>query len=753
MAEKKLKISADFDDTAFKNGVKKAMEELNKISRDPRRMEMQAQLDQRLKSLGYGGLPGSPDYEKTVQARKKNEQEQKRYVQDLLKEQQRLHDLEEKVSKRKISSKEQEKKLEQDIKKIKDAQIENEGKLSAATEKKVRTLKELFQNIEKEFKAGGISGLREAWAGMSRPEKIGFGATAIGGVLGALGAGAEYMSKRNIDMLSMQGSAIAQTTGRQFAQARSGEYVFESMYGGDRQKAKEEAASARKWGTAADILALVGGVAAVAAAIPTGGASLGIGGALMGGAGLLAAGSTIGKGILDPEKYRAYRSEQEAQDFNRALEALHEKDPVRKDAIERLRNTSVRDLNMQRMLSLKDKDYYGPQGFLLQQMGGQFTDEMVTQASKNILSAGGSTAMAKESAFALRAERGLDLTNAPQLLGMLSGTQGIPETSKKTLIDIFARGFDSSKYAEENRKYMEAVTEEIYKGGTKDQAAASAIAELMRSTVKGEAPTMREIQAGKGAFQAFQAAGTAQKGFLGAMNIASAMGDPLLSQITDPVELTGLLNMKYSEISEEDEAIKDTAERYNMSPKALAERLRRRQPEFLKTAITNPSVSTAGQRAMTQNLLGATDQKTQQAILNMLKEPPSSQRDEKIQKAIEEAQDKIEGRVATGRAGDDMVKAAALNAENSLKSLSESIDEFAKNALKSAESLSKREYPAQQEISRRQTELDTLRADIERKGGYTELTKGEQDRYYAAIEALNKAKEAADKVSDQPQAR
>ncbi len=686
--DKKLKISLDLDDKSFQQGIKRAMDQIQAMQRDPKHMQAQMQIDQRLRSMGYGGLPGAPGYDQMVASRKKGEQEQKRYIEDLLKSQDRIIKNESRLGSLKnaqLKAGKDIKDTEKTLETLSERKLKNEGMLAQATEKRVRTYRELLSNMEKEFKLGGVGGLKQAWGGMNSTERAGFGLTTAGGVIGAVSMGADYLGRRNIDIAGMQGSATQATIGRQLRESRTGEYTFESMYGGDRQKATEEAKRARSLGTAADIGKLIAGTAVAAGAllaIPTGGLSMGAGLGIAGVAGGLA-GSSIMKGILDPTKYAAYRSQQEGQDFTSMLESQHQLSPYRKNAIERLKDTGSRDLGMQRALGLSDQGYYGAGGYLQPQMGLGFNDEMITGASQGILGAGGSTAMARKSGTALQAQRGLNLTNAPDLLGMLSGTQSIPETSKKSLIEIFARGFDNSKFAEENRKYMQGVSEQVFRGGSTSADSAANIAEMMRSAI-GSMPTTRGIEAGKSAFEAFQTAGTATSGYLGGINVASAMRDPSLSKLQDPAELQALLRLKPNEIDETDPDFISSAKKMGLSGPALAKKLRDRQVGNVKSAMGGRSGMAA--RGMIGTLfpgLGAPEQK---AFANILNQAPSAERDSHIKEMMAKAEKGMNE--PTGRAGDTMVQASAINARTSLETLSASINKFAEDAMVAAKKLS-----------------------------------------------------------------
>jgi len=271
--------------------------------------------------------------------------------------------------------------------------------------------------------------------------------------------------RRQVDITKMQGSAIAGTTGKALQQMQSGQYTYEGMFGEERKSAAEKAKSTesntRNW----ELTKLIGGAALVigglaatatgvgaAGGIPTtiaGLGSLGIGTAIGATAtGVGAATLISGRSRFDSEKYEEEKAQQYSANFNESLDAEKEKTPYKKDAIEKLQKNAGGYLNYQRMLGLSGSA--GLFGNLSNITSAGFTDQMGMEAAGGILGAGGSTRMGKRSEIALQAERGLGLTNAPQLLGMLSGTQGIPEASRRTLLDIFAegqmRGLDNSKY-------------------------------------------------------------------------------------------------------------------------------------------------------------------------------------------------------------------------------------------------------------------------------------------------------------------
>lgn len=565
---------------------------------------------------------------------------------------------------------------------------------TAASE--VRSYKELLSSMGEGFKSGGLGGMKSVWGGMSGTEKFGFGATAAGGLLGAIGVAANYAGQRPIDIARMEASAISMTTGRQLGEARSGEYTYESMYGEDRAKAKEQAATSKTWKHVGDIAIAGASALGVAAAVFGTGGLAGIPALAVGALGLAGLKSSfLDKGMADPAKYAAYQSQREAQDFTTMLASLHDMSPYRKDAIERLKSTAGRDLGMERVLGLKDKGYLGKGGYLQSQMDLGFGDEAVTKASQGILGAGGSTSMALQSGTALQAERGLGLTNANQLLGQLSGTQSIPETSKKSLIDIFARGFDSSKYAEENRKYMQAVTEQVYKSGSTSEDMAARIADLIKASAGGGAPTVRGIEAGKSAYESYKAAGSATSGYAGAINLTSAMGDPWLKNSKDPLELNEIMR-EGTDLDENDPAVIEFANRKGMPPggaKAFVAAQNKRIQGVTEKQLQRPkeTSSTFSRRGAAGLLDQSLDTARRKSRINMQDDmdiPTDIASDRAAVTAANKARTESSMTTKeTGKAGDTMTQASAKNAQISLETLSSSINKFAEDAMNAAKKL------------------------------------------------------------------
>lgn len=602
-------------------------------------------------------------------------------------------------------------------------------------------------------------------------------AIGIAGVVNAIQAVGSDYARRPIDVARMQGSAAAGTTGRVLGQMQSGEFAYEGMFAEERAKATREAKGAETRGRAFDIAQVVGGVGLLVGGLAA--TATGVGAA----PGLAAAGLGAGmlfnkRSMLDKEKYEAEKAAQYADDYNAALAANKEMTPFKKDAIEKLQKSGSSYLAAQRSMGMSDKQLFG----FFQNMGySGFTDQMGLQASSAILGAGGSTAMARASEVALKAERGLGLTNATQLLGQISGTQGIPETSKRTLIDIFAQGqmigLDNSKYAEENRRFMQNVADSVSKGGVTSEDAAATIARIMGSFTGG-GTTQRGIEAAKSAYEAYSNVGSSTSGYTGALNVSGLLtAAPGLRKIRDPAALQELLSLRPNEIDANSPDIIDAARQANMSPQALADLLQQQ-----KGGVAAKSLNRSGELGVLTNkmkeyrashggsiagfheqnrgegmaaLMGMAgvinpnlDRAARQAYVEGIADMPNMTQPEREAEARKQAAYKMEDK-ETGRASDKVVQAAAIGAQTALKTLSESIDKFASDALAAASRMANVNIPNAKtadaalhsaEAAEAQTaaELYKIRKSGNLSGEYEAMV-----RHTAAATNLSKAQDTA----------
>lgn len=595
--KKELEISAklSLDSQEFAQGIKRAQEQLSRINMEPNQMAMQRVISGKLESLGMGPLPGTPAYREYQQAQQRAKTESQDTLRKLMDTQRDIIKQEKDLNSWKEKNKNNSKDvlvIEGELKKLSDKKLENEGKIFQVIKNQTRSYQDLIQKAKEAYQVGaaggggfrgGMRGIGDFWGGMSRPERLGMMGMGISGGAGLLAATLPFFqdyARRPIDIARMRGEAVGGTTGRTLQQMQSGEFVYESMFDEQRRKAAEDAGTARSRGQSVDILkALTGGAMVIGGALATAtGVGAAPGMAAMAGGAAMMFGTSRGRALLtDPERYKAMQESQYAQDFNSTLDAYKQQSPFMKDAVERLQKNTMRDLQTQRQLGLTDKQYFGEGGLLQRATGAGFRDDMAVDAANQIMAAGGSTAMANQSVFALQAQRGLGMTNANQVLGMLSGTLGggVPEASKNALIDIFSTaqqiGLDKSKYAEENRKFMQNVAEAVSRGGLVSEGAAGGLAERMGAFITG-APTMRGIEAGRAAFESYQTGVTQTQGYLGALNIGSLMGDKDFQKVKDPALLETFARLRPDELDPADPVVAAVARASGLTPEQVVEK-------------------------------------------------------------------------------------------------------------------------------------------------------------------------------------
>ena len=539
--DKKLKISLDLDDKAFVQAVKNMQQQLNQINSGPALIQQQRKISQYMVSQGMAPLTGVGPREQEQAQRKANQESDKAFQTSIV----RLNTI---------------KRLQADINK--------ELATGLATKQRIATLEgraELLTRKEKEFTGRATAGMANApgaatggmFGSMSMLGKA--SAAVIGGVvyqkvLGVLGD----IAKAPIDISQLQGSAVGGLTGRTLSQMQSGEFSFEGMFPQQRQRAMQNAQSKAQ---ANKVLSLLDPFA--------------------------------WKDVLTGKR-GAEISAQTTSDFNTGLEGLISQDTFKQDAVNRLKKNAMRDIGVQRTLGLNDKDLFK---FLLSSTNAGFSDQMGVDAMQQIIGAGGSSQMGKNSVMALKAQRGLDLTNAPQLLGKLSGTLGGAESSKNALIDIVATGqqigLDRSKFAEENRKFSQNVVDLAAKSGLTSVDAIDKLSQMMGSFVTGTT-TQRGIEAGKTAFQAVSGIGASTSGFTGGLNVSSLMDMPGISNVKDVALFQGLASLQLDEISPTNDMIVSAANMMGTSPEKLAADLKMQKIGVGKTSLQRSSAFGAG---------------------------------------------------------------------------------------------------------------------------------------------------------------
>jgi hypothetical protein len=555
--KKELLISAKFDTSDFDKSVDSMQKKLREMYAPSDTIRMQ-KTSQALQSAGYGGLQGAPGTQdvqsKTAEYKKnldKSIKEEKTALEGKIKNLTKEEDLYKKISKQyqdvvkagkeDLKLKEQLKGAQESLSKAVTEELESETKINALLKEKQRM--SFTGQLAANYQKGGVGGALGGMMGLSP----GMGAMVGGLAGGAAALGGQLLgdyAQRPMSLIHAQGAAMGGTAGKTLGQMQSGEYAFEGMYGQERGQAGEKATVAKDRQSFMDGLKALTGVGLIFS-------------------------ERARAMVFDPQKYAAMQSQDYAENFNSALGAEKEMSPLKKDSIERLQKNMYKDLASQRQMGLSDKEMFGPKGFLQNALDSGFMEDMARDASKGIAAAGGSTEMQRSAVTALKAERGLGVTNAGGMLGQLSGAMGSAETSKQSLIEIFAegqaRGLDRSKYAAENRQFMQNVADVVSSGSMTSRAGAADVAGTMGNFTTGT-NTMKGIENARAAYEAYQTSTTATAGYSGAMNAAVMMKqfpDLVKGMGKDPAMMQYMMSLTQKELDPDSPIVKSLMSNYN----------------------------------------------------------------------------------------------------------------------------------------------------------------------------------------------
>ena len=197
-----------------------------------------------------------------------------------------------------------------------------------------------------------------------------------------------------------------------------------------------------------------------------------------------------------------------------------------------------------------------------------------------IQGAGGSAAGPNAGALAnlgLGAQRGLNLTNAGNVLGKLSGLSGAgnigqtDETFKRVLEESIRKGFDKSENTEILRKFTESTAEIIYQGeaskGEDVERAARGLSQLLTG-----APTMKQFEGATGAYQRYQGLTSETSGRGGALGFAAFAGNKSFSKIS-PLQIGNLMALPENRITSTNSDVVAAAAQQGISPEAMVQQI------------------------------------------------------------------------------------------------------------------------------------------------------------------------------------
>lgn len=425
-------------------------------------------------------------------------------------------------------------------------------------------------------------------------------------VIGQLGqAGSEAyrdFSKGAVRTEGSMGSAVQGTMGRQVGDIYGRRSAFELMFAPERQRAAQQSLDTLKANQAADKsstgfgllkslgLGIAGGAATGAAVGLVGGPAAPLtstGGAVIGGA------LGLGKGLMDifgderkrsmvmspfsstaKRRYGSILAEDMVNDYNTSYEAQKKQNPFKTAAVGEYEQNWQRNLNAQRQMGLTNEGFYGKNGFLNNNISAGFTGEMGLEMSGSILGAGGSTRMSRDSVFGNQMARGLDMTNAGQVLGTLSGGLGSSESTKQATIKILAEGMklglDDSKFAEENRKFAQMTAEIVARSGARTESDFERVSGGFGRFV-GE-NTGAGLNAAKTAYEQYQQISQTTTGPRGVMRAAGFMGDKDLNKLSTMTK-QALMQVPESDLNEENPLVQAAAQEAGISAKEVVNKV------------------------------------------------------------------------------------------------------------------------------------------------------------------------------------
>lgn len=613
---KSLKIEAMIDTSGIDTAIDKLKRQFEDVSKSFNNNSTQASTAARLSQQGFGGILSVPkvdDIQKSKRAMDQFIREQAQALEKNARAAERERDNLEKLNRIKKESL----KNEQEALKLEQAKVASAERLNDIESEREQRSKRLNQAMD--IRSGGVPK-----AGMS-PLQI--GGAVLGGVGTALSFGAsayEQLARSPFRTQINTGGAMQGTIGRGMEDMRS---VYGQSWMAERMRAAGMANTQDQITRRADMLRLAGGTAMMGGGAALFGAGLagtgtgvgalgGIPAMLSGGASmagganmvfgderrralassmlLTGAGNGInnsnagkltggmfglgdylkGQGSQQMKEYNAANAKEFAENFQKALSSEQQINPLKDLAAKVYDQNFMQYLQSQRGMGLSYEGFHGAGGFRQRAMNSGFTEDMGMGMSNDILSAGGSSRMARESVFGLQMQRGLNMTNAGGILGKLSGGLGSAESSQAAAIKILSEGvrlgLDDSKFAEENRRFTQITADIIGRKGSISENDAERIAGRFGDFVAEK--TNVGMEGAKGAYERYQEMSSATTGPRGVMRASAFMSDDKINQLPT-LEKQALLSMREEDINENNLTAVSIASKLGISVDELASRV------------------------------------------------------------------------------------------------------------------------------------------------------------------------------------
>ena len=567
--DKIIKISTKMDTAEFDRAIDAMQKKMRQISAPSEAAKGFISAKERLATAGVGGGATEADRQRAARMEKESQDRAIRFAKEqgqLVEKANKLYDQREARIKQ----------INEEISKGAKNELELKQKITQLEEQKakaaetsLKAAKEMNEALEKAGIRAPVGGAGAGGGGYSGGifgggvippggggilRTLGLTIPAIismaGGAASAIGnIGSSLAANQRIGNVA-QGNAIQGLVGEQVANIFSGNNIENLLFAGQRKTAltaaRKEEDSQRffdPFKLAGGALGRIGGGAAAGAGV--GAVAGGLIGSLVPFVGTAVgaavgaklgtfAGGGLGAGVagydvatdpmkrsmlFDRETYNKLSAQREAAGYQQQYQAELMKNPMYVQAAKAFQARAPQELQLQRTMGLTDEQM---RGF---SEAGTFSRQQMIEASAGILGAGGSTRAARESAFFTNSmQRQYDLTNAPQLIGRLSGAMGGAAESQsalmKMLSESFAIGLDSSEFREENRKFLGVASEMVYRAGAGSQGAA-AITGMFGGFVADK--TGRGLEAAQTAMQTMSNLATQTGGARGALGAQAAL--------------------------------------------------------------------------------------------------------------------------------------------------------------------------------------------------------------------------------------
>lgn len=546
--DKKLKISLDIDDKAFTAAVKRMQDQLNQIQSGPAILAQQRKISQYMVSQGMAPLTGVGPREQ--------EQAQRRASQEM-----------DKLFQKSVTQLNLIKRLQADINK--------ELASGLATEQRRADLKERLSTLGRLEKqqTGAATAAQGATVTQRQYGVLGSGGndtySMVKSILGVMGIGVGAAALVNLGKQAYTayvsapaqinlatGSAVQNALGYQNQNILSGNISGQTILQNQIAKGRGLAESAYDKQLShifspSRLLGILGnsGVADILA--PYSGKYA----------------SKIG------QSYEAQRaSEISGQTLEQAKASLAQNNSLML-ANDFFGQTFNRNLGAERGLGLGTNQFKRLQ---MQMNNAGFLTDQGTSLLSQIQGAGGSAAGPNAGSLAnlgLGAQRGLNLTNAGNVLGRLSGLSGsnnigqTDETFKRLLEESIRKGFDKSENTEILRKFTESTAQIVYQGeaskGEDVERAARGLSQLLTGS-----PTMKQYEGATGAYQRYQGITSETSGRGGALGFAAFAGNKGFSKL-GPLQIGNLMQLNENQITSTNSDVVAAAAQQGISPEQM----------------------------------------------------------------------------------------------------------------------------------------------------------------------------------------